>query len=72
MAMLDLISGRTRTRRTPKFVGGLISRIALQKSRRRLGELDAKALQDIGVSPEDARREASRGFWDAPSTWRHR
>jgi uncharacterized protein YjiS (DUF1127 family) len=32
--------------------------------RRRLAELDAHILKDIGLTPEEAHREASRPFWD--------
>jgi uncharacterized protein YjiS (DUF1127 family) len=32
--------------------------------RRRLLELDERTLRDIGLTPDDAVREASRPFWD--------
>lgn len=34
------------------------------RQRRELATLDARILQDVGLSPEDARQEASRPFWD--------
>lgn len=34
-------------------------------SRRHLANLDADALNDIGLSPADARREANKPFWQA-------
>lgn len=37
-------------------------RVALE--RRRLLELDDRILKDIGLSREDASREASRPFWE--------
>ncbi len=51
---------------------GLSTRLALWKSRRDLARLDARALQDIGITPEDARREAQLTIWDVPETWRIR
>lgn len=49
---------------------GLNAFIALHRQRRALSELDARLLRDIGVPPEDARREAARPAWDVPRTWR--
>ncbi|MFN4100321.1 MAG: DUF1127 domain-containing protein [Pararhodobacter sp.] len=42
----------------------------LRRQRRALAELEAHSLHDIGITPEDARREALRPFWDGPSYWR--
>ena len=39
------------------------------RSRRRLAELDAHQLQDIGLSARDAAEEAGRPFWDVPAHW---
>jgi uncharacterized protein YjiS (DUF1127 family) len=33
------------------------------RTRRQLGEIDARALKDIGVSRMDAREEARKWFW---------
>jgi uncharacterized protein YjiS (DUF1127 family) len=33
------------------------------RTRRQLGEIDARALKDIGVSRLDAREEARKWFW---------
>jgi uncharacterized protein YjiS (DUF1127 family) len=41
----------------------------LSAQRRALSHLDLYLLNDIGVSPEEARREAARPVWDAPSHW---
>lgn len=43
---------------------------ALLRQRRALSALDTHLLEDIGVSSEAARREASRPVWDVPETWR--
>ena len=32
--------------------------------RRRLAELDAERLRDLGLTPAQVRREAARPFWD--------
>jgi len=34
------------------------------RERRRLLDLDERVLRDIGLTPEQAYREASRPFWD--------
>ncbi len=69
MSMSDLLHFAARPAR-PTL--NLATRISLWRSRNRLAELDARALEDIGVIAEEARREAARGFWDAPQTWLNR
>lgn len=50
---------------------GLLRALAgLVRQRRRLRDLDAHLLADIGVSPEAADLEARRAIWDVPSHWR--
>ena len=44
-------------------------RLAVWRTRRTLARLDANALEDIGLSAEEAQREARRGAWDVPDTW---
>ena len=39
---------------------------AVVRQRRRLAQLDASQLKDIGISRADALAESSRGFWDIP------
>lgn len=39
---------------------------AVMRQRRRLAQLDAFQLKDIGISRADALAESSRGFWDIP------
>ena len=48
----------------------VISRFALLRQRQTLKSLDDAALKDIGVSREDALREANRSVWDAPDNWK--
>lgn len=33
------------------------------RARRRLAALDARLLDDIGLSPDDVKREAAKAFW---------
>lgn len=42
----------------------------LSRQRRKLAQLDAAVLDDIGVTPEEASAEAKRFFWDAPQFWK--
>ncbi|WP_278922639.1 MULTISPECIES: DUF1127 domain-containing protein [Pseudophaeobacter] len=57
--------------RTARF--GLLSHIAdraaLLRQRRALKALDAAALEDIGITREEALKEAARPLWDAPESW---
>jgi uncharacterized protein YjiS (DUF1127 family) len=49
----------------------MLARMAeTRRQRRALARLDARALDDIGVSPAEARAEAARPAWDAPARWR--
>ena len=49
--------------------GALSELIGLWRQRRSLSRLDAHLLSDIGLTAEEAAREASRPLWDAPRTW---
>ncbi|NOC43968.1 MULTISPECIES: DUF1127 domain-containing protein [unclassified Ruegeria] len=42
----------------------------LSRQRRKLAQLDAAVLDDIGVTREEASAEAKRFFWDAPQFWK--
>ena len=44
--------------------------IATHGQRRVLGKLDRDALNDLGLTSAEAKREAKRPFWDVPATWR--
>ena len=37
---------------------------ARQRERRQLAALDERMLRDIGLSPNQARKEAGKAFWD--------
>ena len=53
-----------------RFLTDVLRRRDLWRSRRALAALDPERLDDIGLSPADAAREARRGIWDAPRNWR--
>lgn len=46
--------------------------LMLHRSRQRLMHLDSRLLDDVGLTPGQARDEASRPVWDAPETWRQK
>ena len=39
------------------------------RTRRHLKDMDGHMLKDIGLTPEQARKEAQRPFWDCPAHW---
>lgn len=47
-------------------------RLQLRASRRRLAELDPHMLCDIGLTRDEAEKEALLPLWDAPQTWHQR
>ncbi|MEO0679707.1 MAG: DUF1127 domain-containing protein [Pseudomonadota bacterium] len=50
---------------------GLLARwAAARRERSALARLDARMLDDVGLSEETARREAARPFWDLPGQLR--
>ena len=58
-------------RRATRGLGRMmLSLLGLIRSRKALSDLDDHLLRDIGVTEEEARREAKRPVWDVPSTWR--
>ncbi|MCR9158276.1 MAG: DUF1127 domain-containing protein [Rhodobacteraceae bacterium] len=56
------------TSRRPLWVR-LANAMALHRSRARLGALDARLLDDIGLDRSTAEAEANRPVWDAPASW---
>ena len=48
----------------------LLDLFALRRQRSHLGRLPPHLLRDIGLTEEEARTEADRPLWDAPSHWR--
>jgi uncharacterized protein YjiS (DUF1127 family) len=55
--------------RSFSLIGATFSLLALSRSRQALAGLDARALEDIGVTQAEARREATRPIWDVPTSW---
>ncbi|MFY2825806.1 DUF1127 domain-containing protein [Ruegeria sp. MALMAid1280] len=43
--------------------------LSLRRQRCTLARLDARALEDIGITREQAEAEAARPIWDAPEFW---
>lgn len=62
--MADLTVSRSPLR--PGRRRGLLHLFALRRERRRLADLDERMLKDIGVTPDDALREAGRAIWHVP------
>ncbi len=48
----------------------LMSYLSLYRQRKALANLDDHLLRDLGLTREEALREADRPLWDAPSHWR--
>ncbi|TNC73059.1 DUF1127 domain-containing protein [Rubellimicrobium roseum] len=59
----------TISRRPIISLSRLLTRLALQRSRRNLGCLDDHLLRDIGLDRTEARREADQPIWNAPHHW---
>lgn len=70
------MSSRTITRlRFPSLsfsalLGFLATIRATRRQRQALACLDASALADIGITPEQAKTEACRPIWDVTPSWR--
>ncbi|WP_171101859.1 DUF1127 domain-containing protein [Ruegeria sp. HKCCD7255] len=47
----------------------LWSLLSLARQRRALAHLDEHALEDIGVTRDEACKEAKRPIWDVPDNW---
>jgi len=49
---------------------GLAELLGLARQRTALAHLDQHLLDDLGITRDEARAEASRPIWDVPSNWR--
>jgi len=67
MPTLSLVLPRLAAR-MPRALG-VFNALALHRQRQQLDRLDDHILRDIGITREDARREARRPPWDAPAHW---
>jgi uncharacterized protein YjiS (DUF1127 family) len=69
MSTMSRSSALSGLQRSFSLIGATFSMLALARSRQALADLDARALDDIGIAHVDAKREASRPVWDVPSNW---
>lgn len=60
----------TFTKQRPSVFTVIAQIIETRGQRRALRQLNWDALNDLGLTYEDAKREAGRPFWDVPATWR--
>lgn len=65
-----LATSTARTARRLPLLHRLAQVQALLRQRRSLAHLDDHLLRDIGLTPEQARHEATRPLWDVPAHWR--
>lgn len=56
--------------RRRSFFAPVLDLMALYRQRQRLAELPDHLLDDLGLTRESAREEATRPLWDAPGHWR--
>lgn len=68
--MERLLVSAYRPHAARSLLSRLASALAHQRQRSRLAQLEAHMLNDIGVSRQEALREANRPIWDAPDNWR--
>lgn len=69
MTMLDNFFVASHKRRNISLISIAANAAKLRRQRLALRRLSDHQLKDIGVTREQANSEASRGIWDAPSTW---
>ncbi len=60
---------KPRNVRSTGFFGWLILAREVRRQRRALADLTPEQLQDVGLTPDQARREAQRLVWDVPQHW---
>ena len=66
----DFAPTRLATARRPRFsLGSIVTAFRVMRERARLASMDDRELADIGLTREQATREAARPIWDAPQTW---
>lgn len=54
---------RTRPGLFARVTTAFSAAVARQRDRNRLAHLDAHLLRDIGLDPQEARRECAKPFW---------
>jgi len=61
---------RTFTKQRPSVFTVIAQIIETRSQRRALRQLNWDALNDLGLTYAEAKREARRPFWDVPATWK--
>ncbi|MDF1855236.1 DUF1127 domain-containing protein [Pseudooceanicola sp.] len=56
--------------RPTALIGRVFALLGLYQSRRSLARLDDTLLADIGLTRDEATREAHRAVWHVPACWR--
>lgn len=51
----------------PSIASRLVTMLGIHRERRSLDQLDAALLEDIGITRDQARKEARRNAWDVPA-----
>ena len=55
-----------------RLAASILRALHLRQTRQHLARLEPHMLRDIGLTPDQARREATRPIWDAPEAWLQR
>jgi uncharacterized protein YjiS (DUF1127 family) len=69
MTLIDTTRALSRNSAHSSARPTLMQRVNLWASRRALAKLDARALNDIGVTRAEAIDEAGKTLWDVPKAW---
>lgn len=69
MTQITLRSALHTSSRSKSRAASALGALQLWRSRRALARLDARMLEDIGVSADAAATEAARAPWDVPAYW---
>lgn len=67
--VMDHILHRTTRHHIPSVLARFWHWRELARERAALARLDPHLLRDIGLTDEEARREAGRSAWDVPDHW---
>ncbi|MEM8655634.1 MAG: DUF1127 domain-containing protein [Pseudomonadota bacterium] len=70
MALTEFTTHRAALKPVARRAHPLSTFFAVWKSRRALARLDARALEDVGLTKDRAAQEAAKPIWDVPATWR--
>jgi len=70
MALTDITARHSRRAAPAATTFNPFTALAVWRSRRALARLDARALEDIGITARRAADEAAKPIWDVPATWR--